>query len=143
MMTIGFDKPLYVLPFDHRGSSQTKMFGWHGALVPEQTAQIAAAKKVIYDGFTAARSEGVPPEKAGILVDEQFGSAILRDAVAGSRPAASFWAAARTKRKCIVVVVRDSSGGCRLYRVCRRSHGLLGSPGGLVGNKNYAGSRRS
>ena len=26
-MTFGFDKPLYVLPFDHRGSFQTKMFG--------------------------------------------------------------------------------------------------------------------
>jgi transketolase len=37
-MTIGFDKPLYVLPFDHRGSFQTKMFGWHGALIPEQTS---------------------------------------------------------------------------------------------------------
>jgi hypothetical protein len=24
MKTIGFDKPLYILPFDHRGSFQTK-----------------------------------------------------------------------------------------------------------------------
>ena len=29
-MTVGFDKPLYILPFDHRGSFQTKMFGWKG-----------------------------------------------------------------------------------------------------------------
>ncbi len=29
---IGYDKPLYVLPFDHRGSFETKMFGWHGDL---------------------------------------------------------------------------------------------------------------
>jgi len=28
MTTVGFDRPLYVLPFDHRGSFQTKMFGW-------------------------------------------------------------------------------------------------------------------
>jgi 5-dehydro-2-deoxygluconokinase len=56
------------------------MFGWDGALIPEQTARITAAKKVIYDGFTAAVAAGVSPEKAGILVDEQFGSAILRDA---------------------------------------------------------------
>ena len=27
-MNVGFDKPLYVLPFDHRGSFETKMFGW-------------------------------------------------------------------------------------------------------------------
>ena len=76
----GFDRPLYILPFDHRGSFETGMFGWHGDLTPEQTAQIAAAKQVIYDGFKAALAGGVDRSKAGILVDEQFGAAILRDA---------------------------------------------------------------
>lgn len=80
MKTIGFDDPLYILPFDHRGSFETKMFGWHGDLDTAQTAEIAAAKQVIYDGFKAAIANGVPKEKAGILVDEQFGAAILRDA---------------------------------------------------------------
>jgi len=82
MTTLGFDQPLYVLPFDHRGSFQKKMFGWDGALSPEQTAEIAAAKRVIFDAFTTAVHAGVPKEKAGILVDEQFGSSILRDASA-------------------------------------------------------------
>lgn len=77
-----FDKPLYILPFDHRGSFQKKMFGWDGALTAEQTAKIAAAKRVIYDGFVAAVQAGVDKSKAGILVDEQFGAAILRDAAA-------------------------------------------------------------
>jgi 5-dehydro-2-deoxygluconokinase len=81
-MNIGYDKPLYIQPFDHRGSFQTKLFGWKGKLTEEQTAQIAAAKQVIYDGFKAALAAGVPKEKAGILVDEQFGAAILRDAAA-------------------------------------------------------------
>jgi 5-dehydro-2-deoxygluconokinase len=58
------------------------MFGWHGELNAEQTAQIAAAKQVIYDGFKAAIAGGVAREKAGLLVDEQFGAAILRDAAA-------------------------------------------------------------
>jgi 5-dehydro-2-deoxygluconokinase len=80
MKTVGFDKPLYILPFDHRGSFQSKMFGWKGTLTSEQTAQIAATKQVIYDGFKAAVSLGVPKNKAAILVDEQFGGAILRDA---------------------------------------------------------------
>jgi len=80
MRTVGFDKPLYILPFDHRGSFQSKMFGWKGALTSEQTAQIAATKQVIYDGFKTAVSLGVPRQKAAILVDEQFGAAILRDA---------------------------------------------------------------
>ena len=79
-MTHGYDKPLYFLPFDHRGSFKTGMFGWKGVLTPEQTAQIAATKQVIYDGFKTAVSAGVRKEKAGILVDEQFGAAILRDA---------------------------------------------------------------
>jgi 5-dehydro-2-deoxygluconokinase len=81
-MTLGYDRPLYFLPFDHRGSFKTGMFGWKGALTPEQTAQIAATKQVIYDGFKAAIAAGVHKEKAGILVDEQFGAAILRDAKA-------------------------------------------------------------
>jgi len=80
MTAIGFDQPLYILPFDHRASFQTKMFGWKGALSPEQTARIASAKQVIYDAFKAAVAGGVPKPKAGILVDEQFGSAILLDA---------------------------------------------------------------
>ena len=80
MTTVGFDKPLYILPFDHRGSFQTKLFGWSGTLTIDQTAQIAAAKQVIYDGFRAALKAGVPEEKAGILVDQQFGTAILQNA---------------------------------------------------------------
>jgi 5-dehydro-2-deoxygluconokinase len=79
-MNIGFDQLLYVLPFDHRGTFQSKMFGWKGTLTAEQTAQIAAAKQVIFDGFKAAIAGGIPKLRAGILVDEQFGSAILKDA---------------------------------------------------------------
>src|SRR5262245_5924141 len=80
IMKVGFNKPLYILPFDHRGSFQTKMFGWKGALTPEQTAEIAASKQVIYEGFKSAVAGGAPKAKAGILVDEQFGARILRDA---------------------------------------------------------------
>ena len=81
-MTRGFDRPLYVLLFDHRRSFETGMFGWKGALTSGQTAQIAEAKQVIYDGFKAAVAAGVPKQNAAILVDEQFGAAILRDAKA-------------------------------------------------------------
>ena len=84
MTALGFNESLYILPFDHRGSFQTKMFGWSGTLSPERTAEIAATKQVIYDGFKAAVKAGVPKQKAGILVDEQFGAAILRDATAHS-----------------------------------------------------------
>jgi len=80
MKTVGYDKPLYILPFDHRGSFQKKLFGWPGRLTAEQTAEIAASKRVIFDGFQLALKQGVEGSKAGILVDEQFGSAILKDA---------------------------------------------------------------
>jgi myo-inositol catabolism protein IolC len=83
-MPRGYDRPLYILPFDHRDSFQTKLFGWQSPLSDAQTAEIAGAKQVIYEGFLAALADGVPREKAGILVDEQFGAAILRDAVSKS-----------------------------------------------------------
>ena len=80
MITLGFDRPLYILPFDHRGSFQKKLFGWDGTLTPEQMAEVGAAKGVIYDAFRKAIQTGVAKDKAGVLVDDQFGAAILRDA---------------------------------------------------------------
>src|SRR5262245_47748210 len=82
MKNLGYDNPLYILPFDHRSSFELKLFGWGEDLTPDQTAEIAGAKQVIYDGFKAAVEAGAPKEKAGILVDERFGAAILRDAAA-------------------------------------------------------------
>ncbi len=58
------------------------MFGWDGPLSAEQEKEVAGAKRVIYDAFKNAIAAGVPKEKAGILVDEQFGADILRDASA-------------------------------------------------------------
>ena len=79
-MPRGYDRVLYILPFDHRGSFQAKMFGWKSPLSEAQTAEISRAKEVIYDGFNAVLASGLPKEKTGILVDEQFGAGILRDA---------------------------------------------------------------
>src|SRR6187402_270284 len=68
-MPRGYDRPLYILPFDHRESFETKLFGWEPPLGPAQTAEIASAKRLVYDGFRAALAAGVPPEKAAILRD--------------------------------------------------------------------------
>src|SRR5262245_56937812 len=57
-MTIGYDRPLYVLPFDHRATFSKNMFGWQEPLSPDQTAEIAAVKQVIYDAFKAAVAGG-------------------------------------------------------------------------------------
>ncbi|MEO8102383.1 MAG: DUF2090 domain-containing protein [Betaproteobacteria bacterium] len=79
-MNSGYTKPLYLLPFDHRASFESGMFGWSGTHSDTQSARITAAKRVIYDGFVAAVAGRVAPEKTGILVDERFGADILRDA---------------------------------------------------------------
>jgi len=73
-------KSLYMLPFDHRASFETGLFGWSGALSDEQTAQIAASKRLIYAAALEAIATGVPWECAAVLVDEQFGASILADA---------------------------------------------------------------
>src|SRR3954467_536331 len=79
-MSVGYNQPLYILPFDHRASFQTGLFGWRGTIDAEQTARVAASKQVVYEGIKAALAGGVPRDCAGILVDEQFGAAILADA---------------------------------------------------------------
>ena len=73
-------RPLYMLPFDHRASFEHGLFGWTGALTAEQTAQVAGAKRVVYDGLLQAIADGVPADRTAVLVDEQFGRAILADA---------------------------------------------------------------
>src|SRR5437879_3385141 len=79
-MTIGYQRPLYVLAFDHRASLQKKMFGIEGEPTPEQTARIAEAKGVIYQGFERALADGAPSDGVGLLVDEQYGAAIAERA---------------------------------------------------------------
>jgi myo-inositol catabolism protein IolC len=79
-MKLGYDKPLYVLPFDHRHSYGSEVFGFKSPYTAEQTAIVAASKQVIYEGYKLALGAGAPQDKTGILVDEEFGAAILRDA---------------------------------------------------------------
>ncbi len=79
-MRLGYNRPLYILPFDHRASFEKGLFGFKPPLTREQTAMVAATKQVVYDGFKLALRHGVPAAAAGILVDEEFGAAILRDA---------------------------------------------------------------
>jgi myo-inositol catabolism protein IolC len=82
VVRVGYSKALYILPFDHRSSFEKGLYGWSGALSSEQTERIARTKDIIYDGFKFALGAGLAKNRAGILVDEQFGSRILRDAIA-------------------------------------------------------------
>jgi len=80
-MAIGYDGKLYILAFDHRGSFQKKMFGIEGDPTPEETERIADAKHLIFEGMVKAVEDGgVPGDQIGVLVDEQFGGSIPREA---------------------------------------------------------------
>src|SRR5689334_8431871 len=79
-MTLGYEKTLYILAFDHRGSFQKKFFGIEGEPDAEQTAIIADAKHLIFEGMLQAVTAGSDPEVTGVLVDEQFGSTVPQEA---------------------------------------------------------------
>ena len=80
-MITGYMRPLYLLPFDHRASYISGLFGWKEPLNVEQMVIIANSKQVIYAGFQRAIADQMPKDRVGLLVDEEFGAAILRDAV--------------------------------------------------------------
>jgi len=77
MRVTGYTNRLAILPFDHRSSYISGLFGWKEPLNVEQALTVAESKRVIYEGFQQAR---IPKEEVGILVDEQYGVGILRDA---------------------------------------------------------------
>ena len=79
-MTLGYEDTLYILAFDHRGSFQKKFFGIEGEPDGEQTAIIADAKHLIFEGMLQAVGAGAEPATAGVLVDEQFGSTVPEQA---------------------------------------------------------------
>jgi myo-inositol catabolism protein IolC len=79
-MALGYDGKLYILAFDHRGSFQKKMFGIQGEPTAEETATIADAKHLIYEGMEVAVKRGLDASATGVLVDEQFGGDIPEEA---------------------------------------------------------------
>lgn len=79
-MSLGYAQPLYLLPFDHRHSYVIDMFAFTPPLTTAEHEAVVDSKQVIYEGFGEALLGGVPASRAGILVDEEFGAGILRDA---------------------------------------------------------------
>jgi len=70
-----------ILAFDHRASFIEKMFGIKNRQpTPEEKRQISDYKRMIFEGFKKASKRGVPKEIAGLLVDEEFGADILKEA---------------------------------------------------------------
>lgn len=88
-MHLGYDRPLFILAFDHRGSFRSKMFGLSGEPTPDELTRLEEAKRLVWDGFRSAVDSGrAPSGEAGILVDEEMGTAIAREAHAAGVPLA-------------------------------------------------------
>jgi myo-inositol catabolism protein IolC len=74
-------KELLILAFDHRASFLEKMFDIKNRQpTSEEKKQIEDYKKIIFEGFKLSIRKSVPKEIAGLLVDEEFGSNVLREA---------------------------------------------------------------
>jgi myo-inositol catabolism protein IolC len=80
-MSLGYDRPLYILAFDHRTSFQRKLFGIAGAPTQDERDRIAEAKRIILDGLLAA-ADTVPGGTVGALTDEEHGADAARAAKA-------------------------------------------------------------
>ncbi len=72
MNNLGYDKNLYILAFDHRNTFIKNGFS---------EKEIISAKQIIYEAFKSAVSNRIPKENGAILIDEQFGDEILKDAI--------------------------------------------------------------
>ena len=78
---LGYNKKLFILPFDHR-SSFIKLFGFtNPELSSKEKEIIYLAKQIIYEAFKKAVDQGISKEEAAILIDEEYGDKIIKDAV--------------------------------------------------------------
>ena len=73
-------KQLYILPFDHRATFATGLFGFKEPLTKIQHNKVKEAKQMIWEAFKVVRNKCKCKELLGILVDEEFGTEILRAA---------------------------------------------------------------
>ena len=87
-MTLGYDKRLYLMAFDHRGSFEKDLFGASEPVPPDVRDGITKVKEIIFDAFVRALAEGAPRHDCGVLVDEEFGSDVARKARAERVPLA-------------------------------------------------------
>jgi len=79
-MSLGYDRRLFMLAFDHRGSFQKQLFGISGIATDEEYARIEDSKTLIFEGFLGGRDRRGLASEAGVLVDEEFGAPIARRA---------------------------------------------------------------
>ncbi len=87
-MTLGYNRPLYLMAFDHRGSFEHDLFGAAEPVSADVRAGIIKVKEIIFDAHSQALAAGAPAEASGVLVDEEFGAGVARRAKAQGVPLA-------------------------------------------------------
>jgi myo-inositol catabolism protein IolC len=82
LSNLGYTKPLYILPFDHRATFANKLFAKESILdlTSDEREAIREFKMLIYKGFKDAVEKLIPSNSAAILCDEEFGAEVLIDA---------------------------------------------------------------
>jgi myo-inositol catabolism protein IolC len=67
---------------DHRASFAKTIFGVSGEPTDAELQRMRDAKSVIYKGARRAIADGIPPGRAGVLVDEHLGADVAKQAKA-------------------------------------------------------------
>jgi len=73
------NKPLLILPFDHRSSFAKGLLGFEYPLNRKEQKRVTELKGMVYQAFKLSIKKYKHPEYFGILVDEDYGGNILRD----------------------------------------------------------------
>ena len=74
------NQPLLILPFDHRSSFSKNILGLEGKLNKTQKKEISDLKKIIFEAFLSVQKKYRRKNYFGILVDEEYGLSLLREA---------------------------------------------------------------
>jgi 5-dehydro-2-deoxygluconokinase len=71
---------LYILPFDHRATFVKELFGYQEPLSMEQHSRVSKYKGIIWNAFVGVYRKQKDKKSLGILIDEEFGSGIIKKA---------------------------------------------------------------
>ena len=80
MIYCGYMSKILILPFDHRSTFTKNLLGFDYPPTKSQAKQVIKMKKVVFDAFLLARKQTTDKNKLAILIDEEFGVAIIKKA---------------------------------------------------------------
>ena len=93
-------EPLFILPFDHRANFAVGLLKSEYPASKKIAAQVKSLKKIVFEGFLEARTKYKGTGATGVLIDEEFGSAII----------------AQAQKKGIPVAVSTEKSGQKLFQ---------------------------